>query len=51
MPRYGGVAQTILRTDDDRANDTDHIICLPQDGQLACNFADVLELGASESNP
>lgn len=36
--------RVILRTDVDRRNDTDHIICyLDTDTRLACNYKDVLE--------
>lgn len=42
--RYDNGQRVILRTDADRANDVNHIICFKDPGgQIACNYKDVLE--------
>lgn len=41
LERLDDGERVILRTDADRQNDTDHIVCTRIDGELECNFADV----------
>lgn len=41
ITRYDNGNRVILRTDQERPNDNDHIICRKVDEQLTCNFADV----------
>jgi len=43
IDRYDDGQRVILRTDDNRPNDTDHIVCFQdQEGALECNFETVL---------
>ena len=43
VARYANGQRVILRTDENRANDIDHIVCgLDEDRNLTCNFEDVL---------
>lgn len=41
ISRYENGTRVILRTDENRENDRDHVICMKVDDQLTCNFADV----------
>ncbi len=40
--RYDNGQRVILRTDESRDNDQDHIVCGSVDGTFDCNFVDVL---------
>jgi beta-lactamase superfamily II metal-dependent hydrolase len=40
--RYDNGRRVILRTDENRDNDQDHIVCGIVDGTFDCNFVDVL---------
>ena len=40
LTRYTNSDRVILKTDDNRKNDNDHIICIKSSEGLNCNFAD-----------
>lgn len=42
LTRYTNSDRVILKTDDNRKNDNDHIVCIKSTEGLNCNFADVL---------
>jgi len=41
LDRYAHPSRIILRTDETRGNDNDHILCFQSDNQVECNFSDV----------
>lgn len=42
VTRYQRPDRVILRTDEHRENNTDHVVCGRIEGDLQCNFADIL---------
>lgn len=44
LARYNALNAVVLRTDQDRKSDNDHIICrFTEDSELDCNYADIIQ--------